>query len=190
MTLMGDLLVIVVVAAAIVPPIGLWWWHCDSMNVRVQGGVNDDEAAVAMLLAVVKAARKSLIIRDDGNKEPETVYDDANVIDTVRKQLADNDELHIRCLFNDRADLDLVRQVAAEYPTRFQVWYHDGPRPDDIHYKIADGGLVGHLSWHEYKQPERDFKLLDCSAAKPRTRKRAFGQYLKQFEREVAAAAR
>ena len=49
MTLMGDLLVIVVVAAAIVPPIGLWWWHCDSMNVRVQGGVNDDEAAVAII---------------------------------------------------------------------------------------------------------------------------------------------
>lgn len=188
MTPMEDLLVFVAVATAIVPPIALWWWYCDSANVRVESGVNDDDAAVAMLLSVVKAARKSLVIRDDGNKQPKTVYDDKNVIDAVRKQLADNQDLNIRCLFNDRDDLELVRQIAAEYPARFQVWYRDGPRPDDIHYKIADDGVIGHLSRHEYKQPEREFKLLDCSAAKPRTRKRAFGKYLEQFEQEVAAA--
>ena len=172
------------------PAIVLWWWHWDSVNVRVQSGVNDDVAAVAMLLSVVKAAKTSLVIRDDGNKAPATVYDDERVIDTVRSQLADNEGLNIRCLFNDRDDLELVRQITAEYPARFKVWYTDGPRlADDIHYKIADGGAVGHLSWHEHKQPERDFKLLDCSAAKRRTRKRAFGQYLKQFEADVAAAA-
>ena len=189
MTLMEELLSVAVVACAIVPAFVLWWWYGDSAKVWVQSGVNNDDAAVAMLLSVVKAAKKSLVIHDDGNKLPQTVYDDQTVIDTVRKQLADNEELNIQCLFNDRDDLDLVRQIAAEYPARFQVWYTRGPRPaGDIHYKIADGGAVGHLSWHEHKQPERDFKLLDCSAAKPRTRKRAFGQYLEHFEREVAAA--
>ena len=190
MSAVEDLLIVAVVGAAIVPAIALWWWHWDSVNVRVQSGVNDDAAAVAMLLSVVKAAKKSLVIRDDGNKLPATVYDDKSVIDAVRRQLADNGGLNIRCLFNDRDDLELVRQITAEHPARFKVWYTDGPRPaDDIHYKIADGGAVGHLSWHEHKQPERDFKLLDCSAAKPRTRKTAFGQYLKQFEADVAAAA-
>ena len=117
------------------------------------------------------------------------MYDDERVIDAFKSQLADNHELSIRCFFNDRDDLELVRRVGAAYPARFKVWYRHGPRPDgDIHYKIADGGVVGHLSWHEHKQPEREFKLLDCSKAKPRTRKRAFGPYLKQFELGVAAA--
>ena len=167
----------------------MWWWYWDSVNVRVQSGVNDD-AAATLLIFVLKAAKRTLVIHDDGNKHPETVYDNECVIDAVRRRLAENQELGIRCLFNDRDDLELVRQMCAEYPDRFKVWYGDRlMRPDDdIHYKIADGGAVGHLSWHEHMQPEREFKLLDCSGAKPRTRKRAFGKYLDQFERHVTAA--
>ena len=188
MTTVEELFVIVVLGCAIVPAIGLWWWYWDSVHVRVQSGVNDDDAAASMLILVLKAARKTLVIHDDGNKLPETVYDNERVIDAVRSQLDENQKLRIRCLFNDRDDLELVRQLRAEYPDRFKVWYGNGLRPDgDIHYEIADG-VVGHLSWHEHKQPEREFKLLDCSGAKPRTRKRAFGEYLDRFERDIAAA--
>ena len=189
MTTLEELLVVAAVSAAIVPAIVMWWWYWDSVNVRVQSGMNDD-AAATMLIFVLRAAKKTLVIHDEGNKLPGTVYDDARVIDAVRRQLAENQDLDIQCLFNDRDDLDLVRQMVAEYPDRFKVCYRDGLRPnDDIHYKIADGGVVGHLSWHEHMHPEREFKLLDCSDAQPRTRKRAFGKYLQRFDRDVAVAA-
>ena len=111
MTSAEELLIIAVVAGAIVPAIALWWWHWDSVNVRVQSGVNDDAAAVAMLLSVVKAAKKTLVIRDDGNKAPATVYDDERVIDTVRSHLAENEGLNIRCLFNEEEGVRAVPQA-------------------------------------------------------------------------------
>lgn len=186
---MADMIVVFVVAGAVVPAIFLWWWYWDSANVRVQDGVNDDKSATTMFIDVLKAARYTLVIHDDGNKMKGTVYDDIGVVEAVRHQLAGNRALHIRCLFNDREDLDLVRQMRSEYPDRFKVWYRNGARPPrDVHYKIADGGVVGHLSSHGHRQPERKFKLLDCSDAKPRTRKSVFGKYLDQFEVDVAAA--
>lgn len=187
---MSEAIVVAIVAGAIVPAIVLWWWHWDSVNVRVQGGLNDDDTAATTFTDILRTAKRTLVIHDDGNKMAGTVYDDADVVEAVRRQLADNQALRIRCLFNDREDLDLVRQMRSEYPDRFQVRYRKGPRPPgDIHYKIADDGAFGHLSSHGHGQPEGRFKLLDCSGAKPRTRKRAFGKYLDQFEIDIAAAA-
>lgn len=187
---MLETLVIGVVACAIVPAVVMWWWYWDSVNVKVKSGLNDDETAATTFIDILRMAKETLVIHDDGNKMAGTVYDNAAVVEAVRCQLADNQALHIACLFNDREDLDLVRQMTAEYPDRFKVWHRQGPRPlRDIHYKIADDGTFGHLSSHERGQPERRFKLLDCSAAKPRTRKRVFGEYLAQFKVDVAAAA-
>ena len=168
----------------------LWWRHCDTVNVNVQGGRNDDTAAATTFTDILRRAQETLIIHDDGDKAEGTVYDNTDVIDAVRRQLADNQALRIRCLFNDREDLDLVRQMRSEYPGRFDVRYRAGARPPgDIHYKIADDGTIGHLSSHEHGQRERKFKLLDCSNAKERTRKRVFGKYIDQFENGFAEAA-
>ena len=181
--------IVVVVACAIVPAIVLWCRHWDSLNVNVRGGLNDDDTAATMFTDILAKAKETLVIHDDGNKVEGTVYDNPDVIDAVRRQLAGNQALRIRCLFNDREDLDLVRQMRSEYPDRFEVWYRSAPRPlGDIHYKIADDGTIGHLSSHGHGQLERRFKLLDCSDAKPRTRKRAFGKYLHQFKSDIAAA--
>lgn len=186
---MPEFIVVVVIVCAVVPAVFLWWWYWDSANVRVQDGVNDDETAATMFTDILNAAQETLVIHDDGNKMEGTLYDNAGVFEAVRRQLAGNRALRIQCLFNDREDLDLVRQMRSEYPDRFLVWYREGPRPiQDIHYKIADDGVMGHLSSHGHRQPERKFKLLDCSDAKPRTRKSVFGKYLDRFEVEVAAA--
>lgn len=160
------------------------------MNVNVQGGRNDETAAATTFTDILGRSEKTLIIHDDGDKAEGTVYDNPVVIDAVRRQLADNQALRIRCLFNDRKDLDLVRQMRSEYPDRFSVRYRTGARPPgDIHYKIADDGTIGHLSSHEHGQPDRKFKVLDCSDAKKRTRKRVFGKYIDQFENGFAEAA-
>ena len=180
----------VVIGVAVVPAIAMWWWCADRLNVGVQSGGNDDDAATQMFLRVLRTAEKTLHVHDDGDKGNGSIYDDDDVVQAVRRQLEDRPELQIRCLFNDKADLKLVRELRAEYPDRFTVYYLSGPRPiGDVHYKIADGGVMGYLSSHEHGQPERNFKLLDCSAAKPRTRKKAFGKYLEQFDRSIPQEA-
>ena len=188
---MSETVVVVgVVSCAIAPAIWLWWLHWDSVNVNVQGGLNDDDTAATTFTDILGRAQEALIVHDDGNKAKGTVYDNPVVIDAFRRQLADNESLHIRCLFNDREDLDLVRQMRSEFPDRFKVRYRIGARPPgDVHYKIADDGTIGHLSSHEHGQLERKFKLLDCSDAKQRTRKRALGKYIDQFEVGFAEAA-
>lgn len=168
----------------------LWCWCWDRVHVRVRSGVNDDAAAADMFIHVIEAAKESVVIHDDGDRIDGTVYEDERVISAVRQQLARHSALEIRCLFNDREDLALVERIGAEYPDRFQAFYLDGPRPvGDVHYKIADDGVVGHLSVHGHRHPERSFKLLDCTQAKPRTRRSVFGKYLRQFEHDVANAA-
>lgn len=142
-----------------------------------------------MFIRVLSAAKESVVIHDDGDRIDGTVYEDERVINAVRQQLEKHQALKIRCLFNDREELALVQRIGAAYPDRFHAFYRRGPRPvGDVHYKIADGGVLGHLSAHRHRQPERSFKLLDCTQAKPRTRRSVFGKYLKQFERDVVAA--
>ena len=181
---------LVVVVVTILPAVVICWWYWDGMNVKVQSDVNDDDTAAKTFIDILEKAQKTLVIYDDGNKMCRTIYNDECVIRAVRNRLSSNQELVVRCLFNDADDLELVRTMRSEYPDRFKVWYRLGPRPlDDIHYKIADEGLMGHLSSHAHGQPERQFKLLDCSTAKPRTRRIAFGQYLNRFETDISCNA-
>ena len=188
--MLETIVIAVLIGGAVLPAVILWWWHWDRVNIRMYSGVNDDEAAVEMFMRVLSAAKESLVIHDDGDKIDGTVYEDERVIDAARRQLRRHDALNIQCLFNDKEDLALVRHMGEEFPGRFQAWCRSGSRPaGDIHYKIADGGLIGHLSAHGHRAAERSFKLLDCSAAKPRTRRIVFGKYLRQFERDVAAVA-
>lgn len=183
---------IVIILIASVPTLAavvMWCWSWDRVHVRVRSGVNDDEAAADMFIRVLSAAKESVVIHDNGDRIDGTVYEDERVINAVRQQLEKHQALKIRCLFNDREELALVQRIGAAYPDRFHAFYRCGPRPvGDVHYKIADGGVLGHLSAHGHRQPERSFKLLDCTQAKPRTRRSVFGKYLKQFERDVVAA--
>lgn len=190
MITLGEMAVIgVVIGGAVAPAIFMWWWYADRLNVRVEGGGNDDETAAQMFIRILRMAKKTLVVHDDGDKGNKSIYEDDKVVQAVRCQLEAHPKLQIRCLFNDKADLKLVREIEAAYPGRFAVYYLNGARPvGDVHYKIADDGVIGHLSSHEHGHPERNFKLLDCSAAKLRTRKRAFGKYLQQFNRDVQVA--
>lgn len=180
---------IVIVGLGVVPAIVLWARMADSLKMRVQSGSNDDHAAVGAFISVVKAAENTLIVHDDGNKMDGTVYDDRDAISAIEHQLNRHENLEIRFLFNEQADLDMVRELRAKFPKQVDVRYMPNGRPqDDIHYKIADDGTVGHLSVHEHAQPERHFKLFDCSATKPRSRDRVFGKYIKRFKQDFEAA--
>ena len=180
---------ILVLAFTVAPAIIVCWWYWDSMKVEVVSGVNDDSTAASTFIKILERAQETLVIYDDGNKMEGTIYDDPNVIKSFRDCLTRNKSLIVSCLFNDKDNLDLVQIMRAEHPDRFKVWYRRGNRPpNDVHYKIADGGIVGHISAHAHGQPERRFKLLDCSAAKGRAKRIVFRKYLSSFEADIAAA--
>lgn len=180
------LIVALVVAVGVLPAIAICWRFWDSLHVIVRDGTNDDDTAASMFIDIFERAQNTLVIYDDGNKMNGSIYENPKVIKAVREHLANNKNLGVRCLFNDRDDLELVRTMRAEYPDRFEVWYRRGNRPlADVHYKIADEGVVGHISSHEHGQPERRFKLLDCADAKPRTRRVALGEHLDRFESDI-----
>lgn len=186
----NDVLVItlVVIAVTVLPAVAICWqfWN-SSMKVKVQSGVNDDDAAAKTFIEILDRAQTTLDIYDDGNKMERTIYDDPTVTKAMLERLDANKDLVVRCLFNDKADLCLVRTMRAEHPDRFKVWYRCGSRPpgDDVHYKIADKGAVIHISLHEHGQPERKFKLLDCTSANRITKKIALGGHLTQFEKNI-----
>ena len=180
---------IIIIILGVAPAISLWWWMADGLRMNVQSGFNDDNAAVRAFIFVVDAAADTLIVHDDGNKMHQTVYDDGDAISALRRQLRMQKKLRVRFLFNEQADLEMVNVLRSEFPTRIDVRYMRGGRPrGDVHYKIADAGIVGHLSKQEYGQPERHFKLFDCSANNQRSRKRVFGKYLERFEQDFEAA--
>lgn len=189
MTTLETAIIVAIIFFGVVPALVLWWRMADSLKMNIQSGSNDDDAAVRTFIRVVEAAKETLIVHDDGNKMDHTLYDNNDAICAVRRQLEKERALRIRFLFNKKANLDMVEALRSEFPSRTEVKYmHDGRPPNDIHYKIADGGIIGHLSDHEPGQPDRHFKLLDCSATKPRSRARVFGKYLRRFEQDFESA--
>ena len=124
MVTLYEIAVIGVVIGGVVVPAGvMWWWYADKLNVRIQSGSNDDQAAVQMFIHVLKEARKSLVIHDDGDKREGSIYEDEDVVQAVRRQLENHQGLQIKCLFNDKEDLKLVQEIGAEHPDRFAVYY-------------------------------------------------------------------
>ena len=190
MTTLGVIVTSIAIVLGVVPAIVLWLRMADSLRMGVQTGLNDDDAAVHTFISVVNAAKDTLIVHDDGNEMEGTVYNDEHAISAVRRQLEKQKNLKVRFLFNEQAKLKMVDELRSKFPARVEVRYmRDGrPQEDDIHYKIADAGIVGHLSDHEHGHPERHFKLFDCSATSPRSRIRVFGEYIDRFERDFELA--
>lgn len=125
--------------------------------------VNDNAHATSIFLGLVNQTRKSIIIHDDGNNSPGSVYNNEEVMESLRSRIRKHG-IQIRCLFNDADEplalLDLVR----EFPDNVDIWYLEGDRPEpDIHYKIVDGGKLVHLSKHAHGSDERVYVLRDAN---------------------------
>ena len=158
-------------------------------EVRIETGTNDDDQAVKTFIEVLDHATHSLIAHDDGNCMEGTVYNDREVIRAVESRLEAYPDLVVKCLFNVKHELAMVRALQDQYADRFQVRYRTGTRPSfDVHYKIADAGRIGHFSDHEYGEAERDYELYDCTKVGQTERDAVFKKYVKRFHREFNRA--
>ena len=102
-------------------------------------GENDNQVATDMFLSLVDATRHSIVIHDDGDDSPESVYNNPEVIEALRRRIQ-SPGIEVKCLFNDADQPLKLLELARDFPDKVTIWYSNGERPmRDIHYKIVDG---------------------------------------------------
>ena len=151
---------------------------------------NDDDQAAEMMIDLINKTRHSLVIHDDGNDSPQSVYNNDRVIAALRQRIRQRPRIAVECLFNDRDDLKLRRLAETSHRPNIKIWYATGGRPEnDLHYKIVDGGKLVHLSSHAHGASERGYVLRKAEPwwAIP-TRRRISAEYRRHFEHGVAHA--
>ena len=100
-----------------------------------------------------------MLIHDDGNSTDDTIYNNEEVVNSIRECVARG--VIIQCLFNVNEDLTMVNELREHDKIEFH--YLDSDPPDcDIHYKIIDFGRKLYLSRH-CENDEREYEMLDCS---------------------------
>ena len=169
----------------------LIWMTCSLVTVRKRRIRNDDDVAKATFLEVLNDAKKTLIVRDDGDSSS-SPYRDAHIVEQVRARLRRNEDLAIRVLFNYCEDGNQLAALQAEFPGRDRLdirYLLPERRPfKEIHAKIADNGRHGCLSVHEKDAQERDLEKFDCSQSWL-GRQLVFRRHIADFERQFQDAA-
>ena len=156
------------------------------MRVRVSSGVNDDNSAVERFITLVNKAEHLIIVYDDGNLMHGSLYDDKAVVEAVKKRLSENSDLEVKCFFNRCEQTHFVTSLQSSNRVDIRFRNNSDGRPDDVHYKIIDNGVIGYLSRHALGQTERNFTIVDCSKSKP-ARHLMLGKYLKDFDHKFYA---
>ena len=71
------------------------------MRVHDESGENDDDQAADMFIDLIKQTRRRIVIHDDGNDSPESVYNNDQVMVAIRDRIRQRG-IEVRCLFNDK----------------------------------------------------------------------------------------
>ena len=174
----------------VVPAIVIWVRAWDQWGVMIQDTPNSNESAGRAFMDVLREAKKTVRIHDDGNDFDASIYNQDAVVEKVLQMLSDG--IEIRCLFNQEEcrRLKMVEHSCNQYPQNFLVRVTKGGRPDDdIHGKVADDGTMAYLSRHGLGSDDRKGRSFDCRDVSPKTRKMALGSYIKWFDDQFKIAA-
>ena len=162
------------------------------LDVRNSGLQRNDNRVVSdEFLKLLQAAKQEMVIYDDGDSIPDSIYDNEEIIEAIREKLSIRPDFRIRCLFNcDNANLKF-RQAFASGVTGVEIKIRKDPgvrgtsAGDVPHYKMIDGGSQAHLSWHEAGSADRIYQIVDCSNVrgwgKASTIHRITGEYTDHF---------
>ena len=160
------------------------------LGVEVSG-LNNDSQAATMFRDLLEKTKSTIDIHDDGNDSPHSMYNNEEVIETMRQCL--DRGVTIRCLFNDREPIRL-RELgkSGEYGDHFQIWHLEGVREDpDTHYQIVDDGCFVHISNQEHGADVREYHLRTAVGWwKFGTRKRIRQRFSDHFEKGLKISKR
>ena len=130
---------------------------------EVEDGYNDDDEAIENIKMVVREARHSVEIFDDGDKIEggKSVYDNQGFLDLVSQKLAVG--VSFQCLFNsDNGDMGFRKRFDGNPRVDILVKRSPGNREHTVHYKNADKGRMIYLTRHESGSKSRQFKMIDA----------------------------
>ena len=158
---------------------------------------NTDSEAIEKTKDLANLAKESIDIFDDGDGKGESVYNDLGFVDMMESKV-DNDSLRVKCFFNERdvSGLKFVERLAKKEGVEIWTRKAGQDRPQDMHYRIIDGGKVAHLSKHTLGSGDRQYEVLDCSSLRALPRhyhklmlKIHYKQREKNFDRLESGAA-
>ena len=164
------------------------WLAYEHSLLRATDVQNDNKDSIRHFLAVLDRAERELLVHDDGDdKADDSLYDDEDAIEAVRKRLQTCPSLKIRCLLNFNASVKMA-SLSDEFDDRFQVRYLHQRPVDDLHFKIADGGKMAYLSGYPRGVPERKGQIIEDMGAPAFVRNHRLGGLIDDFNEGFSRA--
>ncbi len=128
---------------------------------------NDDRVANENSVNILSEAEEDIEIYDDGNNFEESPYNSESFIHAVRQKLDENQGFKLLCLFNCDELTDFRTEFGDHERVDIRVRTAGG-RPDDVHYKIVDGGRRAYISKHGLNERTRKYRIVDCGRVERR----------------------
>ena len=152
--------------------------------------ISDDDSVFRNFVGLLREARESMIVYDDGDNREDSLYNDPRVINAVHQKLRDTPTFELRCLFNCDEALQIRKELQSQPQVRIRTRGSSAPAYE-VHYKIIDGGDKAYLSRHSLGSGERKFKIVDCTNVSRRHRERVANTVLRRYKEhfEVAFAS-
>ena len=156
------------------------WMTFGLLLLRLEVDMNDSRVAAEAFIDLLQDAEHTMLICDDGNDMPNSIYNADDVVEATRTALAANPELQLQCLFS------------SDDETRFSKAFANDPRViierqrprRDVHFKIIDGGRKGVVSAHAFGSGMRRYRKYDCSRRLIPThiREAALGRHVRSIQ--------
>lgn len=156
-------------------------WHLIPM--KIERGINSDDFTVAAFINFVDEAAGTMLVCDDGNRMPGSVYESERVVAAVRGKLKRDREFRMRCLFSSDHETAFRRA----FTDHDRVEFRTVTQRREVHCKIINGGRKGYLSVHRKGDRERQYTIY--SRVYGRARREIFGPHMDDIEQVFAHAA-
>ncbi len=159
------------------------------VNVRIIEIEENDELFVFnSFRRLLKSADKKMVIYDDGDKTPGSIYENPEIVKMIKEKLVKNKHFVMVCRFNLEHSTLFKREFAESDQVHF--YPHKG-RGGSTHYKIIDDGKIAYLSLHPEGSIKRKVRIYDFSDTRKQrddVRKKYIGEYLRNSESLFAAS--
>lgn len=109
--------------------------------------ISDDDSVLENFVGLLREARESMIVYDDGDSREDSLYNDPRVINAVHQKLRDTPAFELRCLFNCDEALQFRKELESQPQVRIRT-RGSSASAYEVHYKIIDGGDKAYLSRH------------------------------------------
>ena len=155
---------------------------------------NSNAEVRQILLKLLADARSELVMYDDGDPNPESIYESEEFVSAVRAKLRDNPSFRVRCVLNYPSGQTRFEQEFRSDATRVVIAKR-ASEPSRIHYKIIDERKA-YVSSHHRGATARNRRMIDCSNALPLWPLRKLGirsvklrQFFRDFEGHAVGVA-